>query len=304
MNKKFLVTGASGFIGKPLVSCLSQMPGVTVLGVGRSSKPSGHLRYQRVDLSDPGKLKAILKKERPDCIFHLAGGRSGEILQMVNDNVSTTVNVFEAIRSLKDYHPRVVITGSAAEYGKITGRKRPVHENAPTHPAGLYGWVKLLQTRTALHYAGLGEDVVIARLFNILGPGIQEDMAAGQFVKELLHLEKSSRPKFLNVSNLEGMRDFLDIRDICEALVILSLKGKKGEIYNICSQKGVIMREFLNMMITASGQRGIKVKENRKNKPGVIYAVGSSAKLRQITGWKAKYSLSQSILDTLAFYRL
>ena len=128
-------------------------------------------------------------------------------------------------------------------------------------------------------------------------------MAAGKFAQELVSLEKSSRSKVLNVSNLSGLRDFLDIRDICEALILLSLKGKKGEVYNICSQEGIIMRGLLSAMIVASGQEGTKVEENKKNKPGVIYAVGSNVKLRKITGWKPKYNLSQSIHDTLAYYR-
>jgi len=56
-------------------------------------------------------------------------------------------------------------------------------------------------------------------------------------------------------------------------------------------------------MIGACGLTGIKVKETKKVKPGVFYAVGSSLKLRRTTGWQAKHNLTQSIFDTLAFYR-
>ncbi len=303
MSKKILVTGAGGFIGTALVPCLAQKRGVTVLGLGRRSTPSGNLHYHQVDLLNKKQLKIFLKQERPDFIFHLAGGRSGEISQLFSNNISTTVNLFEAIRQLGRYHPRVVIAGSAAEYGQVTGLRRPIPENTPAHPLSLYGWIKFLQTQTGLYYAGLGEDVVIARLFNILGAGIPEDMAAGKFARDITALEKSSRSSILNVSNLDGVRDFLDVRDICEALVLLCSKGKKGEIYNICSQKGIVMRELLAAMIAASKRTGIKVKENKKSKSGVIYAVGSNMKLKRITGWQAQYSLSQSIQDTLAFYR-
>lgn len=303
MGKKILVTGAGGFIGTALVHSLAQKRGVTVLGVGRRSKPSKVLHYQQLDLLNKEELKALLKKERPDLIFHLAGGRSGGVSQLINDNISTTINVFEAIRQIVHYHPRVMITGSAAEYGQVSGLRRPILENVPAHPAGLYGWVKFLQIQTGLYYAGLGADVIIARLFNILGPGIKEDMAAGKFAREIVRLERSSRSKVLSTSNLEGVRDFLDIRDICEALALLSLKGKKGEVYNICSGKGIVMRDFLNAMIVPSKRTGIKIRENKKSKPGVIYAVGSNVKLRRITGWKAKYNLAQSIQDTLAYYR-
>lgn len=236
-------------------------------------------------------------------IFHLAGGRSGDILQLFCDNVLTTINLLETIRSLEDFSCRVVISGTAAEYGEASDGRRPIVEKEPARPLGLYGWVKLLQTQTALHYAGLGQDIIVARLFNVLGEGIREDLAPGKFARDIVTLEKSSQPATLGVSNLEGVRDFLDIRDICAALTILSSKGKSGEIYNICSGKGIVMREFLAKMIKASRRPAIKVQEDKRAAPGVIYAVGSNVKFRRISGWRPRYSLSQSILDTLDFWR-
>jgi GDP-4-dehydro-6-deoxy-D-mannose reductase len=303
MGKKILVTGAGGFIGTALGSCLAQKRESTVLGIGRRSKaPSGDLQYHQIDLSHKKQIAKFLSQQKPDFIFHLAGGRAGEASELFNDNVTTTINLFESIRLIKNYHPRVIVTGSAAECGDVPGARRPILENAPSHPAGLYGWIKLLQTQAALYYASLGEDIIIARLFNISGPGIRPDMAAGRFANELVRLEKSTS-KVLNVLNLGGVRDFLDIRDICAALIALSVKGKKGEMYNVCSKQGIMMREFLKVMIKASKAKGIKVNEDKKSKPGVLYAVGSNVKLKKITGWKAQYSLLQSIRDTISFYR-
>jgi GDP-4-dehydro-6-deoxy-D-mannose reductase len=293
MLKKILVTGANGFIGTALCRFLAHQRAVEVLGIGR----------RRVDLLNKNELRKFLGQYRPDCIFHLAGGRSGTPSQLINDNVLTTVNLLESIQSFEGFSPRVIITGSAAEYGEVRGARRPIQENAPNHPAALYGWVKLLQTQAALHYAGLGQDIVIARLFNILGPGVGSDMVPGKLACDILDLEKSSRRGTLNVSRLDVVRDYLDIRDIAQALYILSAKGKAGEIYNICSQKGTTLRELLGSMIKTSSLSGTKLKENKKIKPGVMYAVGSCMKFRRMTNWKPKYDLHQSALDTLAFYR-
>lgn len=308
MAKRILVTGANGFIGTALCRCLATKQAITVLGIGRRrpsrrTMPATGFNYHRVDLSNKKQLAVFLKQERPELIFHLAGGRSGGPSQLINDNVLTTINLLETIRSIADYRPRVMITGSAAEYGEVVGPRRPILEKAPNHPAAIYGWVKLLQTQTALHYAALGQDIVIARFFNILGPGVGEDMLPGKLASDIVALERSSRSRVLKLACLDVVRDFLDIRDIVEVLYILASKGKSGEIYNICSQKGTTLREFSAAMITASNLPGIKVKESKRIKSGVLYAVGSNVKLSRATGWKAQYNLPQSVLDTLMYYR-
>ena len=102
---------------------------------------------------------------------------------------------------------------------------------------------------------------------------------------------------------MSAVRDFLDIRDICSALICLAEKGRSGEIYNVCSQKGVSIRELLEQMIRSSGKKKIVVHEDGRKDPGVPRAVGSCVKLMNVTGWRPHYSFQQSVADTLAYYR-
>ena len=79
----------------------------------------------------------------------------------------------------KSRRPKVVVAGSAHEYGFPLAL--PLHETASPHPASPYGWSKLIQTQTALAYAGLGVEVVVARVFKrgvrgaraVAGKGLQ-----------------------------------------------------------------------------------------------------------------------------------
>jgi nucleoside-diphosphate-sugar epimerase len=304
MSKDVLVTGGGGFIGTSLMRSLGSRPNLSVSGI--DSSPSSKSLTEgcvQIDLLDQHLLRKFLVDRLPQVIFHLAGGRADNIINMVTANILTSAHLFEVIRSISNYHPRVIVIGSAAEYGESPRKNRPILESTPAHPQLLYGWVKLLETRTAIHYAGLGLDIVVARLFNIYGPDIPQSMAAGKFAREITELEKQPSPKPLSVGNLSGVRDFMDIRDICDALNLLSIKGQRGQIYNICSQKGVLMRDLLGQMISISLNPSIIFREDKKSNPGVLYSVGSCAKFNGVSGWRPAYDLHQSIRDTLEYCR-
>lgn len=295
-----LVTGAGGFIGAHLCRHLKGIENLSVTGLSRSPGRG----YHRLDILDRTALKRFLSHRRPQVIFHLAGGRDGGPMGIINDNLSTTVSLFETIHCMKDYHPRVVVLSSAAEYGAAAGPWRPISEKSAANPINLYGRIKALQTQAALEYARWGEDVVIARLFNITGPGVPDTISVGYFARSIVALERKQGAQLsFKVGHLGGIRDFLDIGDICEALYRLSIKGKKGEIYNICSQKKVIMRDLLRQMIALSRNPRIKFSEDRLAGCGPLYSVGACAKFTRLTGWRPRTGLDQSLINTLESYR-
>lgn len=295
MNDTILITGASGFIGQALKRSLSSEKKTRVIGISRSGR--GCLR---VDLLDTPSLKRLLLRDRPSVIFHLAGGRAGALSEMIGSNVLTTTNLLETVLSIADYHPRVIVAGSAAEYGDAFGA-RPLSERAKPHPVAPYGQAKLMQTHAALDFCRRGADVVVARIFNIIGSGTPEHLAAGKFARDIVAREKKSATP-IKTADLSGVRDFLDVRDICRALVVLASKGKSGEIYHVSSGQGIVMRDLLKQMIKLSNNPSITFIEDKAIKPGVTYAVGSSAKLRKL-GWRPKCDLRQSLREALKSYR-
>jgi nucleoside-diphosphate-sugar epimerase len=295
-----MVTGAGGFIGSAFCQYLATHTKTYVFGVGRSKLKASY-PYIQIDLRDLKKIKELLARRRPDVIVHLAGGRADEPLKMQEDNLLTSEHLFKAVMAIKDYSPRIVMVGSAAEYGEVLSR-RPINEDANVQPVSLYGWIKLLQTQTALFHAREGQDVVIARLFNIIGPGVPGQMAAGNFAKMIVANEDKGRQTF-KVGHLGALRDFLDIRDVCEAIYFLMRKGKSGEVYNVCSGQGVTIKDLFSKMISASRNPSLRFQEDKKSNPGILYSVGSTKKLVRATKWKPKYGLAQSIEDMLGYAR-
>ena len=303
MTKNVLITGASGFVGGALLNHLQTKKGYRLTGVDIRVPPGRRpSAFYQLDLLDTKALTDFLRQRRPQVIFHLAGGRSSDLQKMFLTNVQTTKNIFESMGRLKDYHPRVLVVGSAAEYGNRLKRNL-IKENDSQLCEDSYGLTKLTQIRIALFHARLGEDVVVARLFNILGPGIPPTMVGGRFAKEIVKLEQDPNRDDFTVRNLQAVRDFLDIRDIASALRLLAGKGRSGEIYNVCSQKAVPVKKLLSWMLAMSHRKKIKYQEDASNASGVLFSVGSNKKFIQATGWQPKYDLRKSIRDTLEFYR-
>ena len=229
MLKRILVTGASGFIGGAFCSYLRSLKGVFFQGIGRKKPKQAFCKnYFQLDLLDKNRLRKFLTRNKPSLIFHLAGSCQGDPKTMFNANIVTTINLFESIRSISRYQPRIIVIGSAAEYGNRPRPFRPISEQSLISPLDINGLSQALEIQRALLYAQLGEDVVIARFFNIMGPGTPDHLAAGRFARQIIDSEYQPNPKVFTVGNLSGVRDFLDIRDICEALYILSLKGKSS----------------------------------------------------------------------------
>lgn len=303
MKMKILITGVSGFVGSAMARYLHSVRTAGVLGADLVERDSPLAEFIRLDLLDQDRVAAVLEQYRPQTIYHLAGGRMTDPLVMLTANVHTTQVLLGAVMAVKGYRPRVVVSGSAAEYGICAGKGR-IPEKMSGKVEGAYGLCKSLQTRTALYFASIGGDVVVARPFNVLGPGLPAAAAGGVFARDIVALErKGSTAGELNVGNLKAVRDFLDIRDVCSALAALANKGQAGEIYNVCSQKGVSIRQLLAQMLRLSTCRKIEVHEDLRQDPGVLSAVGSCSKLMKVTGWRPQYGFQQSVADTMAHYR-
>ncbi len=302
MRRKILITGVSGCIGQAMAAHLSSCTKDRVLGADMKLPAASTCEFFAMDLLDQAAVTAFLRHQRPQWIFHLAGGRLADPQVMFRANVVTTQVLLGAILMIKGYRPRVVSVGTAAEYGECSGRGL-ITEKTSGDVKGFYGVCKSLQTRTALYFASLGVDVVVARLFNMLGPGVTPVTAGGKYAREIVRVERHISESEALVGHLRAVRDFLDIRDICAALCALAGRGAPGEVYNVCSQRGVTMRYVVAQMLRASVKGGITAREDLRQDPGVPFAVGSCAKLKKATGWRPRYSLRDSAADTLAWYR-
>jgi len=190
---------------------------------------------------------------------------------------------------------RIVSIGSAAEYARCA--PSPLTETAPCGGASLYGNTKLVQSLTCLWLAAeCRVDVLIARTFNLIGPGLPRRLIAGSLVHQFLAAAEE-----VHVGNVHTARDFIDVRDAVHAYWLLVQQGESGGIYNVSSDHPVSVQEMLDILSRVSGHSPrirIDPSRVRANDPASVY--GDSTRLREATRWVPTISLEQSLRDMLA----
>jgi GDP-4-dehydro-6-deoxy-D-mannose reductase len=292
-----LITGATGFAGGWLARACSDA-GDTVVGVSRSTA---------VDLLDFDAVQGVVESAAPDVVYHLAAlssvGRSwDEPSRTLVDNVTTAVNVLEAVRA-RAPRARVVWVSTCEVYG--APERLPVTEDAPLKPANPYAVSKASGDLLAAVYAEAhGLDIVRVRPFNHAGPGqlpifIVSSLAQQAAQARLAGLESIQ----IVTGNPDTRRDFTDVRDVVRAYRMLAERGAPG-IYNLGSGRSVSAAEQVALIAEAIAPIRIEhvVDPDRVRAHEVMDIYGSHDRLTAATGWEPEIPLRQTIADTIDYW--
>ncbi len=232
--ERVLVTGASGFIGRHLVSHLTR-EGVLVRSLSK-----GDLSYPdhvRADVTNGFSDAAI----GCDCIVHLAGLSDASAsfdhpTDFARTNVLGTVNALEAARQ---NNAAFVLVSSQRVYRPGT---RPIPEDGPLAPVDPYGLTKLQAEQWVELYARLYEiPVTILRLFSVYGPGQAAGLASG-VVTILLRNAREGTPLRVRARQI---RDFVDVRDVVRAIELaVRRRPERTAIYNVGTGRATSIAEL------------------------------------------------------------
>lgn len=310
---RVLITGVSGFVGGHMVDLLrAEAPQAEIVGL--DSRPGNRARalgieIVKADLQDPVSVRQALEQVRPDRLVHLAAQSSPQRswedpAGTLKTNLLGLLHLLEAARTLS-LEPRLLVVGSAEEYGLVQPHEMPLREEAPLRPASPYAVSKVAQGFLALQYAlSLGLPIVRTRTFHHTGPRRGEQFAESSFARQLAEIEAGRRPPWVEVGNLDAVRDFTDVRDVVRAYWALLDRGAPGEVYNVCSGRGVKMTDLLEELVALSGlDVEIRVDPSRLRPLDVPVVVGDPSRLRAATGWHASIPLSRTLRDLLDHWR-
>ena len=314
--KKVIVTGGSGFIGSNLVKFLLKKK-YFVINVDKLSYSANPYNTQnlnknknyiffKLDLNNKNKITKILRKYKPEGIFNLAAethvDRSiDNPKNFIHSNILGTYNLLESILSCKK-KIRLVHISTDEVYGDII--KGRSDEKYPYNPSSPYSSSKASADLLIKGYIRTYKiPAIITNCCNNYGPN--------QFPEKLI-------PKLIfNIINNKPLpiygrgrnsREWMHVQDHCEALLLIFLKGKIGESYNIGSGMNLKNIDIAKRLLKIAKYKSLKNYKNTKikfvkDRPGhdFRYALNNK-KIKKILGWKAKINLDSGLSQTIDWY--
>ena len=296
---RVLVTGASGFLGRPCVRALTAA-GAEVHALTSRPVPRGddaNVVWHRVDLL-AGDVTALCASIAPSHLLHLAWHMDHATVYTSPENVRwarASLGLLEAFA--RSGGQRATLVGSCAEYD-WTGAG-VLHETAtPLQPASIYGRVKDGLRRLAHAYGdAAGISVAWARVFFLYGPGEPPGRLAASVIRALLAGEPA------RCSHGRQVRDYLFIDDAADALVALLANPVTGAV-NVGSGLRTPLRTLVDEVAAQLDARDLVQYGALTSPPNEApVVVADIDRLRDTTGWSPQTSLRRGVAQTIAWWQ-
>jgi NDP-hexose 4-ketoreductase len=300
--RRVLIIGARGFLGRH-VRDRAAAAGLDVVTAGRAPLP-GSPSHCRIDLTagDQAGLARVLSQQAPDVVVNCAGATSGDVAALAAANVTGTAALVTALRRT-GRAIRLVHLGSAAEYGP--GQPGvPVDETAPARPASAYGATKLAATSLVELGRATGLDAVVLRVFNPVGPGAPESILPGRVAGEIRRAGAGQGE--VRLGALDGVRDFVDARDVADAAVAAALApALPAAVINIGSGTATPVAAMVSELAEISGHHGPVTGAGGQDGPRGPAASGSwqqadISRARRDLDWQPRRDLATALADLWA----
>ena len=315
--RNVLITGIAGSGGSYLAEYIvGHHPEVAVHGIARwhsttaesnLANIAGKVTVHECDLLDFSSILNVLKKTRPDAIFHLASHanvRAGFItpLSVIQNNVMGTANLFEAVRH-SNSDPVFQLCSTSEVYGLIRPDEVPITEDCAMRPASPYAVSKVTQDMLGLTYFhSYGMQIVRTRMFAYFNPR-RSDLFSTAFARQVARIEAGLQDELVH-GNLDSTRTLIDVRDAMEAYWVAVLKCRPGEAYNIGGTTTITVGEFLEVLKKLAKTKIPSRVDSALVRPvDVTLQIPDVGKFTAATGWRPRYSFEESVADLLEHWR-
>lgn len=315
-DRKVLVTGADGFIGSHLTEALAAA-GAEVTALAQYNSFDSHgwldnlpgsarrqLTLVRGDVRDSAFVNRLVNGQ--EIVFHLAALIAIPFSYVaahsyVETNVLGTLNILEAARMHGT--ERVIHTSTSEVYG--TALTMPINETHPLQGQSPYSASKIAADMMAEAFArSFDVPVVILRPFNTFGPRQSERAIIPTIIRQVLDPSCAA----IRVGDATTIRDLTFVTDTASAFMAAGLTQslKHGYAYNAGSQRAVVIRDLIDLIVDTCGCRKPVIQEDRRLRPPgseVRALLADCTNFVRETGWSPKIDLREGLQRTVAWWR-
>jgi UDP-glucose 4-epimerase len=297
---KVIVTGGAGFIGSNLVERLLRQKNVKKIiiidycknGLTNIQHLLGNRKIRLVKLNIINLKKNNKNFKSADCVFHLAAliDMSSSLKEpsiYYKANVLGTLNVLEAMR----YHnvSKIIYAASASCYG--TTQKNFISENSKIQLNFPYAFTKYSAEQLIDHWSKVyGIDYFSLRLFNVYEFKSTISNAYNSVIKIFLRQYHLNKPLTI-FGDGNQTRDFVNVKDVCEAFIKAFKSIKKNKIINVGSSKPVKIIKIAKMISNQIVFLPKRIGETNNSKANIL-------KAKKILNWKPKINFINDIKKT------
>jgi UDP-glucose 4-epimerase len=303
-GKRVLVTGAAGFVGIPVTKALLRR-GFEVVALDNFSVGSRELleealdgrgRIAEADLRDAEAVKRAVADAAPWGVIHLAALHFipycvAHPAEAVAVNVSGTQHLLDA---LLEAEPRRLVFASTADVYRPS--ETPHAEEHATGPINVYGATKLVGEQLVEFHRSRQPalESVVARLFNVYGPGETNPHVMPAIFDQL----KTSR--VLSLGNLTPRRDYIFVADMAEALTGLLTGAPAETTVNVGTGRSTSVEELLGSLeLLLGGDLEVRVDPERVRPSDRPRLQASTERLRQVLPGFEPVALEDGLRATL-----
>ena len=292
-----LVTGGSGFVGGHLLPIL------------RRRFTDEAVLAPAFDISDPAVTIDAIAAARPLTVLHLAAIAAPAEAKRDPDaawrvNLFGALNVARAVRAVRGC--TMIFVSSADAYG-TSFLDGPANERTALAPRNAYAATKAAADLALGAMAADGLRVLRLRPFNHTGPGQSDAYVVPAFARQRARIEAGLQPPVIDVGALDPVRDFLDVRDVCQAYAIAIERADalpSGTILNIASGVGRRVGDILADMIRlAAFSPELRIDPARLRPSDISTAIGDATQAHEHLGWMPEVPWDRTLADILTHWR-
>ncbi|MEW6055142.1 MAG: GDP-mannose 4,6-dehydratase [Bdellovibrionota bacterium] len=299
-----LITGITGMIGSHFANA-TRSKGWSTFGLARNSASSRLAAVPeenvfRCDILDRDALDEVVAKVKPDLVIHMAAQAFNGISWQAEETThhANYLGTMAVLRSCRKTVPKakIILACSSAAYGDVKPEDCPLVEDRLLKPITPYGVSKAATECLGYQYfANYKMDVYLPRLFIHVGTGHPPATAIQNFARQLALIAKGVLPPVMKVGALTTARDFIDVRDGVEGMMLMLERGAPGQPMNICTGTAFKISDILRMLVEISGLKVEVTSDPSLLRPSdEPLLLGDNTKLKAL-GWRQRYSMKQTL---------